>query len=434
MLTYYLAKYQLILTFGLAPFILFPPVSPGLNAAAWFILLTVWLIKWRIDGRFIQRTPLDISLLILLLLSPVSLWVSIDQVASVVALNRFLWGMVLFYHLGVGLTTRQGLYLLLGLVVLAGVVAALVGLVATSWNEGKITFLGTYYQYLPQLSQVPGVLAGRADAERGLFHPNMIAVTLGMIIPLGVGLVAPLHSGWQKAGLIIALLFMGGVLLLTQSRLATAALLIVLWVMAVSRWRWIWKLVFVAVILFVVTVWLVGPASFMERLAEQFLGQGVRTWHTRQEVWHNAVLALSDFPFTGVGLAVFEPVSRLLYPYTLAAPTWHFRHAHDNFLQVGLDFGLLGLVAYVALLLGLIWLGWQVYRASLEPFRSVVRGVLGSLGVYIGFGLFDALPFWVKPGFLPWLIFGLIVVCWQIDKRDDLLEKRNAGQDIDDAR
>jgi hypothetical protein len=72
------------------------------------------------------------------------------------------------------------------------------------------------------------------------------------------------------------------------------------------------------------------------------------------------------------------------------------------------------LIAFTALILGLIAIGRQTYRTAAEPLRGLALGILGSFGVYLGFGLFDSLPLWIKPGFLPWLIFGLVVVCWRL--------------------
>jgi hypothetical protein len=67
-------------------------------------------------------------------------------------------------------------------------------------------------------------------------------------------------------------------------------------------------------------------------------------------------------------------------------------------------------------------MGWQAYRMVAGPLRDLLWGILGSLSVYLGFGLFDSLPFWTKPGFLPWLVFGLVLVCWQLSPARQSIE------------
>jgi len=399
---------QLIVIVIVAPFILFPTVSPILNAIAWGIIIAVWAARRRIDGKWLARTPVDAAILLWLLILPVNIWATIDTTAAVIAVNRLLWGMALFFALFDGISSVARMRVVLLVIVLGGLFIAGVGLIATDWNEAKITVFTGIYAYLPDPSALPGPLAGRSNQIQGLFHPNVIAVSLGIIIPLGIGLLAGVRAWWQRAVLLLALPAIGGVFLLTQSRLAIAALLAALGVMALSRWRKLWVVVGAVAAAGVGVVIYVGWNPIWAIVSEQLFSSGTGSWNSRMDVWRNALNALTDFPFTGVGLSMFEPVSRLLYPYYVASPTWVFRHAHDIFLQAGLDFGLGGLVAFVAVLLGVVWMGQSAYRRAAPEMRPLVRGMLGSLGVYVGFGLFDCLPFWVKPGFLPWLIFGLI--------------------------
>lgn len=430
MLRNYLAQNRLLFVCLIAPFAIFPTFSPPLTAIAWGGVVILWINRWLVTGHFISRTPVDVTIFFLIILLPINVWASFDLIASGLALSRLLWGVVLFYGLLEGIRDQKTLSKLIWLILAGGALIAIVGLVATDWQENKIVFLAPIYRYLPQVSAMPGVLAGRSESVRGLFHPNIIAVTLSMIIPLVIGFMPTVKSKWQWGIVLILLLGMSSVLLLTQSRLAIAALMLALWGMAVSKQPKLWFLAPMGFVVVGTVVLYIGWDVFWNGVTDLFFVTGTGSWRSRQEVWQNAFRALGDFPFTGIGLAVFEPVSRLLYPYQAASTGWQFRHAHNNFLQAGLDFGLIGLVVYTALLLGLVWLGWDAYRHAQEPFRHIVRGAMGSFGVYWLFGMFDALPFWVKPGFLPWLVFGLIAVCWKQVCREEQNMSQIASKSI----
>ncbi|MER3513799.1 MAG: hypothetical protein C4310_04935, partial [Chloroflexota bacterium] len=74
-------------------------------------------------------------------------------------------------------------------------------------------------------------------------------------------------------------------------------------------------------------------------------------WEGRLELWSRALEAIADYPFTGIGMGTFDHVIPLRYPYVLlAGAELAVPHAHNLFLQVAVDLGLPGLIAFVALL------------------------------------------------------------------------------------
>lgn len=85
------------------------------------------------------------------------------------------------------------------------------------------------------------------------------------------------------------------------------------------------------------------------------------------------VLAMirSYFPF-GSGIGGFDPVFRLHEPFGLLAPSY-FNHAHDDFLEILLDGGILG----AALLAAAI--GWWLF-ASIRAWRGGTRMRLARTG------------------------------------------------------
>ena len=130
------------------------------------------------------------------------------------------------------------------------------------------------------------------------------------------------------------------------------------------------------------------------------------TLNFRQDLWPWAVQAISDFPFTGIGLGAFREAARRLYPLPLS-PDIDFAHAHNVFLQVALDVGLPGLIAYVAILLVCVAVAWQLAKSE-QALRAISLGLLASLAAFHVYGLADTLALGSKSAVLLWAIFGLL--------------------------
>jgi len=133
----------------------------------------------------------------------------------------------------------------------------------------------------------------------------------------------------------------------------------------------------------------------------------------RLEVWQRAVYMLQDFPFTGIGLGMFSKVAPILYPFFLVGPDASIPHAHNIYLEAGVDLGLPGLVAFIAFLTGMFAVAIQSVRSArgseLEP---IAVGLFGGQIVYVVHGLFDAITFSSRPATVIWLVFGLTVAIW----------------------
>lgn len=136
----------------------------------------------------------------------------------------------------------------------------------------------------------------------------------------------------------------------------------------------------------------------------------------RMELWARGWRMLLMFPLTGVGLNLFAPVSELFFPEFLGGDP-SVIHAHNMFLQVMLDFGVLGLAV-------LVWTLTIVWRDGLRALRDAthsrrnpsdlalawtLRGLLAGQAAWLVFNLTDFANLGSKQGFLFWAAWGLII-------------------------
>jgi len=409
------SEWELAIVAALVPFLVFPTLNPYLTTAALLGVAMLWGIRWVGQGAVTRRTPLDGLMLILMLMVPVALWVSPLPQQSAEAACRVLAGVALYFALA-NSRVDEGLWrATLALAVLGGLVVALVGLVASDWNQDKIPFLEPVYALLPDLSHLLGPLASESDSTPGAFHPNFIGATLAILIPIAAAVMTTLQRRAIRRAAIAVLVVMLVVLLLTQSRLSMVALALAS-AAAVLRERPRWRRAALGLgVVLGLSILLIGFERVVDVLTPSVAAAGFGSWNSRVAVWQAALQALADFPFTGIGLAAFYPAVTYLYAVRVP-PTWAFGHTHEVYLQVGMDFGVAGLIAFVVLIVQGLRLGWPA-RDETDPLRRLRIGVWTALLTYALFGVFDGVPMWTKPGFLIWVVLGWVMMGRRLSDR-----------------
>ncbi len=417
----WLARLELWLVLALAPFFLFP--QPAWTP--WLLLAVglLWLARWLGRGRPTVPTPLDGPLLGLGLMTLVSLWATYDWTLSFPKLCGVALGLALFYALVNGLRSRRAVWWAAAALVAGGAAVAGLSLVAARWSGPKVPALVPLFE--PLYEGLPRWVEGVPRAERG-FDPNQLGGTLALFVPLSATLLfyrlrhRPRRADWigwlSSLGLALALLLTLFVLLLTQSRMAyvgTAAGLLLALALQGHRPGLIALLTLLLGVGLALNLGLedLGEAIFgipnLEALSDE------TSWAGRVEIWQRAWRVVQDHPLTGIGFDTLPPVVHARYPTFLLQASNDFTHAHNIFLQIGLNLGLPGLAAFLWLLLAWGRMMWQVGREAASPAQRALAGALvaGLVGNFV-FGLGDAVDLGSKPGVFMWACFGLGAALW----------------------
>lgn len=422
-------KYSWLLLVAAAPFLLFP--SPA-RSLALLVLPVIWLAGWVLTGKPILHTPLNPPLLLMALMVLVSLWATYDLNISLGKVCGVMLGLatyIFFIQRGI---TKKGWYICLGTFLLCGAGIAGVSLLGTRWIiTGKLASLTKITAKLPiSVSGLPGAAEG--------FHPNEVAGALLWVLPVyfavTLGLIYKFydtknnsnHRGMIKPfdlGVIlctsIATLFSLCVFILTQSRTAYFALMIavglILWLILPRRMQ-LGLAMFVIIAIIALTIFITTRGG---NVLERFLfespmdssSDSLNSIEGRLEIWTRAYECIQDFPWTGMGMNTFRTAVYIVHPPRIFNPNTDVGHAHNEFLQAALDLGVPGLIALIWLYLAAFIQLFRVFRLALFFDREVlfwILGLAGGLIAHLFYGLNDAVALGAKPGFLFWMLLGLI--------------------------
>lgn len=399
-----------------APFLLFPTQIYMGTCLALVLLAAVWLLRAR---RF-PVTPFNLALLLWSLALLVGMAVTTDPAETLPKATGLILGLAVWRYAALYLAERRRLVWGWLAYVLLSLGFVLLGVLSANW-QSKVPLLGAVVARLPaNLLQLPG-----APAEG--VQLNQLAGTLLLILPLLLSLPFVWRNWWQRAAWLLLTLTLLLMLLFSQSRsgwlgmIAGIMVLLALWQQATeqpaTRRRLVWLLLGIILAGGVLALW-IGPERWQQIIEEPPRQTAVGTLTTirfRLELWTWAVAGIQDFPFSGMGLGSFRQAVWRFYPLSIPS-SYDIAHAHNIFLQVALDLGLPGLIAYLGLLLVAAHTGWRTARRdpALRPWSIGLLAGLAALHVY---GLTDALAPGSKPAILFWLALGLLAAMGRLETK-----------------
>jgi O-antigen ligase len=300
------------------------------------------------------------------------------------------------------------LFAFLGLVATAVVVISIPALSlesvrVTKFGPGATSIWWAIFR-LPKFAlPLPGL------PPEGKVNPNALAGLASSLFPIAIGMIACgriRELGARRwifvlAGVLSAIVTLVA-LLITFSRSSIAALLLTtitigLLVRRLRPWTLFGCVIAsLAVFMLLARPMPSRPAPWVD--ANQSIG-------VRMTVWKLGWEAFSHAPILGTGINRFHP--RIQSDPRVAIPE-ELPHAHNTFLQVALDIGGIGLIAYVAVLWTILGRAiQQQHYSSLDAIISAGTGL--SIVTMHFFGLGDAIALGAKIGVVQWWCAGIIL-------------------------
>ncbi len=377
------------------------PNSLGLGLAVSAALF--WgLCRLRTGNYQFEPTGLGIPIAMLIVLLVVSTVSSIDPVKSLPDLAISLAGIGLFFVTAYTIRTKTGLY---RFVLALTCVAALVSL----------------YGIFQFAMRVPPPESGWVDASHNPFlqtrafstfgNPNVLANFLILSAPLALALASASRHAIKK------ILFFGvfGVLsvcmLLTFSRGGWLGLLVALVLFSLTSNR---KLLLLLLIIAAVSLAVLPQVDILSTRLQN-VGKDSSVSY-RMVVWTEALYIIKDFWPVGVGLG-HRPFMQIYPAYMLDRNKKPF-HTHNQYLQLVVETGVLGLIIYG-------WILFCNFRQSLYLLReekdrlivSVSTAVSASLAGLVVMGMTDNILYRPKVILILWVVLGIAAAAGMLQRR-----------------
>jgi O-antigen ligase len=354
----------------------------GLNGAA---LLTGMTIVVGIDHVARRRVgvldlPLAKPMLTLLAVSGLTVVVAPDPALAVEHWLRWLSIVLLFFIVVDEVQDARERGKFLGALILSALIPVLVGLYQLATGEGN--------QNTQDFNRIFGTFV----------HPSPFGVYMLTLLPVA-GVIC-LHSkpGWSKLGLAVLAIAMAVCAVFTFTRIVWLGAVVIVLVLGSGKTR---------ASLFVIPILLVLVFLLLPSVQERFQGATETTGYDSTGAWRIrhwddqlAQTSLSTLPL-GSGLGAVE--------YVLGQP------AHNDYLRIWVEMGVVGSVAY-------LWLFGSLIKGAVANYRGATTSedryfILAFLALFAGrlvMSLTDNLL--IQP-VLEWYFWGLAAVALSLKPR-----------------
>lgn len=321
------------------------PLFPPAATAALLIAVVLTVLRFRTDAEFkFRQLPFDVPAALFILLSALSIMVSPDKGFSFYNWYNLVGVYVLTYFVaGQNLRSVQQVKELLIVTAMAAIFVVLYGfyqfifgidISAMKWVDGDA---------FPEL---------RKRVFSTWENPNILAGYLDIIICLVFGMFVKADS--QKKKIVLGVMLAAGAACLAMTYARGACLVIaVIFVLygMLKDWRVLLACVAVAMGLLVV-----DPVLY-ERLSSVFTKVDTSS-EMRLAFWESTIAMIQDHPFLGIGWGAYWMVYPE-YDFYLQGADIRIVHAHNWYLNYAAEIGIPGMLSFVWLFFGSLFLTLQ---------------------------------------------------------------------------
>ena len=422
----------------------------------WFwtlwLAIPVFFLRWKLWGRLWTHTRIHDVIIIFILLTVYNYTHALFHRESFLAATaRPLSGIWIFIYFIELSRTKKRLNEVIIFVMMMALCLGIIALTSSEWTSKSSVFL-LFIEALPQFDHLAA-----ADALEGqfcspivnlihssncfnpgfifrtshlTFNVNEIGGAMARLVPVmaGIALMAQTRKeekkdpyqrgGWLILRVIAALAFvvLFCAIMFGQSRFAILGMIISLTILTFvaiphNRWRYV-ALSFIGLVILLqagIMLNIFTPDRIDDSQVVGLSGRDENSVVTRLALWDRSINMMLDYPSTGVGMYMFRTAinqEEYIIPYFVEANRTP-PHAHNDWLNVGAEMGITGLLVYIAMqvvVIRALWYGWQhgdrlIRTIALALFCGFLSGAI--------FGIGDTIALWDRFQFINWWLIGL---------------------------
>ncbi len=368
-----LQVYIFILPFALSLGSPWHTLAEPLYLPSFLVFLGIWAITKGFSLKILS--PLKAPVILFILSLVISVIFSTDRAKSFQELYTYALALLLF--LATAPLSQENKMLITKTLLLSGLLVCFLAI-----HQYLVVF-PELIAYLKEKKVVDPFLVHFVNQKRVLFPfttPNILGGYLATLLPLTL---LPVE------GKVLFLIFFSVTLLLTQSLSGLLSVFLALAVFFYMKGQFKKKKNLLLLALVGATIILV---FFLRTTRSTTYLQPLFSWTMRFDYWKEALKVIMANPLTGVGLGTFD------------LPQCRF--AHNSFLQIWGEMGVLGIFSYV-------WLVGAVIAGALKrmkdsPHRNTLILLITSLAAFLSHNMLDFSFFLPEVGLIGWLLLGLV--------------------------
>jgi O-antigen ligase len=237
---------------------------------------------------------------------------------------------------------------------------------------------------------------------------NAMGIYLTALTPFVAGLALFLTERKEKIFFVFAAILGGLGVYLSLSRGAAAGLFLSLLLLSLVKKN---KIITSVLIIFVLVYPFVMPQNIKDwAKSVKYNPLVMMTCQTRIGIYRNTLHMISDHPFVGVGINTF---SRNYNKYRSADveatnPTAKAYYAHNNFLHMAGEMGLLGLSVFLVFIFFVLKSSWMAFRKNNDPYyRAFAVSVFAAIIAFLINGFTETSLYHPRIVMIFWVLVGL---------------------------
>lgn len=386
--------YEKIIFAGIVIYVISATTFTSGQVAGVILALIGWIGRMIMTKRFeITGTPLNMPILLFIIALFLATIFSPYPLESLSATESIIRKIALYYLVVCGIKDLSMAKRLIAILLIAASIEAIYIICQYFWGF-----------------KLFGIII-HDGVSKGLIYNRALGGALGIILPVGISFFLFSQNFYRRIIFGLISLLISLLLLLTSTRGAWMGVAIAIGFIGIFKARKI--LLFIILVL--ILLFFISPKQTVnrsERLPDRLLS--IFKYENnlcRMYLFRDTLKIIKDNPLFGIGPGNFKKVyySKYLSSEISALKEFGHKHCHNNFLNVAVEGGLLGLGAFIWLIIASFCLSFKILKTAATEIFPLILGLFGGLITWLVHGMVDC-TYIGGSAYLFWFILGMIIL------------------------